>query len=35
MAETRIANLPTQKGPLELATNIKRLIEEAMAKEKS
>jgi len=29
MAETRIANLPTQKGLLELAVDLKRSIEEA------
>jgi len=29
MAETRIANLPTQKGLLELAVDLERLIEEA------
>ena len=29
MAETSIANLPTQQGLLELATTIKRLIDEA------
>ena len=29
MAKTSLANLPTQKGLLELATELKRLIEEA------